>query len=134
MGWSGAANIVPRIIQAFEAPTSVSTETPLFALAELGPTYERLTFTLRNHDTTLNAALYVDTSESGVVVSAQRNIVIVPPLKEYQIDFGPVMRRYFSLSASGDPDGGYAAVSVSFEIIGTYRFASNNQGQLRMVR
>ncbi len=71
--------------------------------------------------------MYVDTSESGVVVASQRNIVVVPPLSEYAIDFDPVMRRMFSVSASGDPDAGFGAVSVSFEIIGQLRFSTGNR-------
>lgn len=129
MSWTGSGNIVPIIITPFAAPVSVSTETPLQTLVELGPIYSSLTFLLRNHDVALNAVLYVDTSESGVVVASQRNIVIVPPLKEYPIDFVGVMRRYFSVSASGDPDAGFAAVNISFEIIGLRRFTVS--GQLR---
>lgn len=131
MSWTGSANVVPKIIQAFDTPVSVSTETPLMVLTELGPAYEKLTFTLRNHDAALNAALYIDTSESGVVVSAVRTIVIVPPLKEYQIDFTGVMRRFFAVSGSGDPDGGYAAVNVSWEVIGLVRYTTANR--LRVV-
>lgn len=131
MSWTGAANIVPYVITAFAAPQVVSTETPLQTLVELGPAYQKLTFTLRNHNPALNAAFYIDTSESGVVVSAVRNIVVVPPLKEYQIDFEAVMRRFFSVSASGDPDAGYAAVSVSFEVIGLRRITVS--GGLRSV-
>lgn len=121
MSWTGAGNIVPRIIQAFAAPVTVSTETPLWPLTELGPAYDTLTFTMRNHDAVLNAALYVDTSESGIAVASQRNIVIVPPLAEYSIDFSRIMRQFFSISGSGDPDAGFAAVNVSFQVIGMYR-------------
>lgn len=133
MGWTGALN-VPVVVVPFAAPVSVSTETPLQALTDWGPVYERLTVTLRNHDAALNAALYVDTSESGVVTETVRNIVIVPPLKEYSIDFNGVMRRYFSIAASGDPDGGYAGVSVSFQVLGKYRLTMGQQQQLRSVR
>lgn len=127
MSWSGSSNIVPTIISPFAAAQQVSTETPLLTLLELGPTYYSLTFTLRNFDTLLSAALYVDTSESGVVVAAQRNQVIVPPLAEYQIDFPQVMRRFFSVSASGDPSGGFAAVNIAFEVIGLKRYVVNGQ-------
>lgn len=126
MSWTGAADVVPRVIQAFAAPVIVSTETPLWPLTELGPAYNALTFTMRNHDAALNAALYIDTSESGVVVASQRILVIVPPLKEYSFDFSRVMRRFFSVAGSGDPDAGFAAVSVSFQIIGTYRFSTSS--------
>lgn len=126
MSWTGAGNIVPRIIQAFAAPVLVSTETPLWPLTALGPAYDSVTVTMRNHDALLNAALYVDTSESGEVITIPRNIVIVPPLKEYSIDFSRIMRQFFSVSGSGDPDGGFAAVSVSFQIIGTYRLAASS--------
>lgn len=111
MNWAGSPNLQPYVVTEFAAPVNVSTETPLQTLVDLGPLYDRLTFTLRNHHATLNAAMYVDTSQGGVVVSSQRTIVIVPPLSEYPLDFAGVMRRYFSLSASGDPDGGYAQVN-----------------------
>jgi hypothetical protein len=131
MSWSGAANVVPKVITPFAPKVTVSTETPLETLLDLGGTYERLAFTLRNYDALLNAALYVDTSESGVVVAAQRNILIIPPLSEATIDFLVVMRRYFSVSASGDPEAGFTAVDVAYEIIGLDRHTNANRRTLR---
>jgi len=131
MSWSSAANVVPKLITPFAPKVAVSTETPLETLLDLGGSYERLSFTLRNHDTTKNAALYVDTSESGVVVAAPRNILIIPPLAEATIDFLVVMRRYFSVSASGDPEAGFAAVDVSYEILGLDRYTNANRRTLR---
>jgi hypothetical protein len=53
MTWATHSSPVrPTIVYPFASPTTVSTETPLLPLTELGAVYERLTFTLRNHDLT----------------------------------------------------------------------------------
>ena len=113
------------MIVAFAAPQAVSTVTPLYALNDLGNAYRDLIFTVRNHDAALNAAMYVDTSASGVVVDGQPSQVIISPSQEWSIIFRDVLSLYFALSASGDPGGGFAGVNVSFQIAGRYRFVSN---------
>lgn len=129
MSW-GDGSVGPRVIVPFAAAGNVSTVTPLQALVDWGSIYNDLSFTLRNHDAALNAAFYIDTSESGVVVNAVPTQVIVPPLKEYQLIFHNVMALYWALSASGDPDGGYTQVQVSWEAAGVYRYLGASQPQV----
>lgn len=124
MSW-GNGSVAPRVITAFAAPVTVSTVTPLQALTDWGAAYADLAITLRNHDGTKQAALYIDTSESGVVVDSTPTQVIVPPLKEYRLIFRDIMSLYWAISASGDPDAGYAAVDISYEVIGLYRLRSS---------
>lgn len=112
---------VPRLISAFAAAVPVSTETPLRALEALGRFYSDIIVTIRNHDVTNKAALYVDQSESGLVTDADREIIYVDPLKERRVEYRDVLALMWGLSASGDPDTGYPAVTVSFQILGRAR-------------
>lgn len=111
----------PRIIRAFAAATSVGAETPLLALTELGMLYKDLAFTLRNHDAVNRAALYIDQSESGSVSSEDRSTVYVSALKERTLEFRDVLRLKWGVAASGDPDAGFTAVNVSWQVTGRLR-------------
>lgn len=121
MAWNGTNSVIPRVIVPFAAPASVSTLTPLYSLAELGNSYKDLIFTVRNHDALLSAAMYVYTSEGGVVVDAQVPQAIIPPLDEVTLIFEDVLHLYWALSASGNPNGGFAALNISFQISGRWR-------------
>lgn len=132
MAW-GNGSVSPRVIVPFAAAVAVSTETPLQALVAWGTSYRDLAFTLRNHDALLNAAFYVDTSESGVVVDSQPTQVIVPPLKEFKLTFRNVLSLYWALSASGDPDAAFASVNVSWQATGLLWYAGG-QPYLKVVR
>lgn len=123
MTWPVTANDArkPRTLRAFGSPIVVSTETPIVALTEWGLFYSDLAFTLRNLDATKRAALYVDQSESGLVVDADREIVYVDPLQERRVEFRNVLSLKWGSSASGDPDAGFAAVSVLLQIVGLQR-------------
>lgn len=112
---------VPRLITAFTAPVTVSTETPLQALAALGRFYSDVIVTLRNHDGANKAALYVDQSESGAVTDADREVIYVDPLKERRVEYRDVLALMWGLSASGDPDGAFPSVNVSFQLLGRAR-------------
>lgn len=113
----------PRILVAFTggAGVLVSTETPLLALTEWGVFYSDLVFTLRNLDDTNIAALYVDQSESGVVVDSDRDIVYVPPLKERRVEFRDLLALKWSAAASGDPDSAFPPVHVDLQVVGRAR-------------
>jgi hypothetical protein len=122
MTWATHSSPVrPTIVYPFASPTTVSTETPLLPLTELGAVYERLTFTLRNHDLTHSAAFYVDQSESGVAADEERRAVVIGAGKERQIALDDVLSLYFGISAAGDPDGGFPSVSVSWQVVGVRR-------------
>jgi hypothetical protein len=121
MSWLGTSDIVPRVIIPFAAPAAVSTVTPLMALTSLGNIYGDLFFTVRNHDLVLRCAMYVDTSQSGVAADGQPSQVIIQPDTEWTIPFRDVLSLYFALSASGDPEGGFASVNVSFQVAGRNR-------------
>jgi hypothetical protein len=111
----------PGIVVPFAAPVAVSTEIPLLAFIEWGPFYSQLIFTLKNEDLVKPAAFYLDRSESGVVPSQQRMTVIVGANKEEEFLFADVRSRYFSLSAAGDPDGGFPSVNVTWQVLGVRR-------------
>lgn len=121
MAWLGTNDLTPRVVVAFAAPVSVSTVTPLQALVELGNAYSDLMFTVRNHSVTDRCAMYIDTSMSGVVVDGQPTNIIIEAAEEWTVTYRDVLALYFALSASGDPDAGYSAVDVSFQIAGRRR-------------
>lgn len=124
MAWRDAniagAMYQPLVLVDFAAPGSVSTETPLLALTELGVRWGRVWFTLRNHDATNAANAIVDQSESGAVNTELRQQKLVPPLSEATFIFddklGREVARLFSLSASGDPAAAFPAVNVSWQL------------------
>lgn len=48
-------------------------------------------------------------------------IIYVEPNKERRVEYRDVLALMWGLSASGDPDTGYPAVTVSFQILGRAR-------------
>jgi hypothetical protein len=107
----------PYAWRDFDAsPVAVSTETPIMALVELGLLHSDVVITLRNHGA-VTAALFVEQSESGVVNDSDRERIDVPAGKERTIEFRDVMRRMFGVTASGDPDGGFPATTVSVQVV-----------------
>jgi hypothetical protein len=114
---TGLSYAYPRPLYPFAPPQTVSTETPLLTLVELGLKHIDVTVTLRNHDAVNQAAFYVDRSESGAVVDADRQTVYVPPLKERRLEFRDVLSLFWALSAAGDPDTGNPSVQVSWQIV-----------------
>lgn len=122
MGWTSRNDShYPRVIIPFTTPGSVSTETPILSLVELGSEYADLVFTLRNHDAANLAAFYLEQSESGVVTDAERETVYVTALKERSFEFRNVLRLYWGIAAAGDPDGGFPTVLVSYQVVGRLR-------------
>lgn len=119
--WDGLA---PRVIYPFASPTTVSTESPLLALTELGELYADLVFTLRNHHATNTAQFYVEQSESGVVTDEDRKTMTVGPLKERRYEFREILSLWWGLTASGAVDSGYPSVSVSWQLVGRRRRAA----------
>lgn len=115
------AAFAPRVLTPFAAPQAVSTETPLMALTELGSTYGDLVFVVRNQSAGNQAAFYIDRSESGVVVDADRQTVYVPALSERRLELRDVLSLYWALSAAGDPDGGFPSVNVSWQLLARRR-------------
>lgn len=111
----------PRLLVPFATPTTVSTVTPLMALRTFGDRYVGLAICLRNYDAVNKAALYVDRSESGVAVEDDRQVLYVSPLKERVIEFRDIVRLWWGLSASGDPDAAFPSVQVAWQILGTTR-------------
>lgn len=129
MGWATAdggpnAGIsyysLPRVLNAFAAPQAVSTETPLLAYTELGRDYADLVFTLRNHGV-VQAAFYVDRSESGVAADADRQTVYVPAGAERRLECRDLLSLWWALAAAGDPDGGFPSVNVSWQLLARRR-------------
>lgn len=114
----------PRVIVAFSTPTTVSTETPLLALTQLGDVYHDLVFTVRNHHATNTAQFYVEQSESGVVNDEERESATVGPLKERRYEFRNILSLYWGLTASGSADDGYPSVDVSWQLTGRRRRAA----------
>jgi hypothetical protein len=113
----------PFALYAFAAPTTVSTETPLLALEEMGVLYADLAFTLRNHGA-VPAAFIIEQSEGGVVNDEEREQVYVAAGKERTFEFRNILRRLWGVTAAGDPDGGFPSVDVSFQVIARTRNAT----------
>lgn len=111
----------PRVIVPFTTPVSVSTETPLMSLTELGSEYADLVFTLRNHDATNLVAFYLEQSETGSVNDEEREAVYVAALKERTMEFRDILRLNWGIAAAGNPDGGFPSVLVSFQVVGRLR-------------
>lgn len=111
----------PRALYVFSTPEAVSTERPLLGLTEFGRHYGALKFTVRNHDAANPVRVYVDHSDSGVVVSPTRDIISIAPLHEESLIVPDVMSLLFSLSAAGDPDNGFPSCLVSWSIVGRRR-------------
>lgn len=117
----------PYVVLAFAAPQSVSTETPLLALAQYGDLHKDLAFTLRNHDVTNRAAMYIEQSESGVVNDEDRETLYIGPGKERTFEFRDILRLQWGLAAAGDPDAGFPTVQVSFQLLGRRRQPSHRR-------
>lgn len=113
---SSAYQAMPRCLFPFAPPTAVSTPAPLLTLAPLGAEHEDLVFTLRNHGAS-QCVFIVDRSESGVAIDADPQTVYVPAGGERRLELRDVLSLYWSLTASGDPDGGYPSVSVSWQLL-----------------
>lgn len=111
----------PRLLYPFGTPEAVSTERPLLALAEFGRQYRDMVFTVRNHDAANRIVFYVDHSQSGVVVSPTRDVMGVAPLHEESLPIRDGLQLFYSLSACGDPDGGFPSCMVSWSIVGRRR-------------
>lgn len=112
----------PHLLFAFAgSPTAVSTETPLLALTQYGDAYKHLSVTLRNHDNTNKAELYVDRSETGTVKEAKRQLYIVPPASEWTEHFNDIRSLFWGISASGDPDASYPSVNVTWQLVAVLR-------------
>lgn len=117
-GWRGLSpHSFPYAHTPFAAPAAVSTETPLWALRELGDRFSDVVFTVRNHDAVNRAAMYVEQSESGSVNDEDREILYIAPLRERTFEFRDILRLMFGLTASGDPDAAYPTVNVSFQVL-----------------
>jgi hypothetical protein len=123
LGWSNnsSSSKYPRVIRDFATPTAVSTETPLLVLTEYGALYSCLAVTLRNHDASNRAALYIDQSESGTVNDEERETLYVGALRERTIEFRDILRLMWGVSAAGDPDTGFPSVSISWRLVGRCR-------------
>jgi hypothetical protein len=117
----------PRLLWPFATPELVSTERPLLTLRSLGIHYRRLIFTVRNHAVN-PIALYVDRSDSGVVVDVVRETLIVPAGLEGKLVLDDVQAQFFALSAAGDPDGGFPSSSVSWMVLGVRRMRTGASG------
>lgn len=120
--WRGlTAGTFPFVLVPFTTPVAASTETPLLGLTSLGDRYQDLVLTVRNHSGVDRAAMYIEQSESGVVNDDDRETLYINPGKERTFEGRDVMRLFWGLTASGDPDTGFPAVTVSWQLLARLR-------------
>ncbi len=124
MNWP-AADALPYIglvqqLYPFGDPVDVTTEVELCPLVSLGPRFDDLVFTIRNHDGANSLTAYADRSESGVVKNLVRETLVIPPGTEGQFVFHDVLSNFWSISAASE-SGGNPAIGTSWMIHGRRR-------------